>query len=283
MSLPSCSISRWLHHLVRWPGRVLDELAPTDWQRSLDQANLPHWSPDDLYCPRCGISCGQGGASLEQGCAFCLHETFSWHRFVRLAEYANPVDQWVRQMKFQKQWSLANEFADRLAEKIGPSLPPGPDSAVFVPVPMHWRRRWQRGYDQTDLLTQRLSKNTNRPMARLLQRIRHTPAQSSLPPSKRRKNIQNALAISPGRSPIDWSHTTIWLIDDVKTTGATLTACANLLRQLNPKAIHVAVIAVARPTQRPMAGKAPDHNAPPDAGRSHRHPPDGAPNEGEGI
>lgn len=241
------ALGDWTCRVRRWPAELLGELAPTHWQAALADADLTDWSPTSVGCPRCGITCGPGGASPE-GCSFCLGNPLPWDRLVRLEEYRKPVDLWIRRMKFQRHWSLAEALADRLADRIARVPVAGP--SILVPVPMHWRRRWHRGYDQTWLMTRRIAGSRRWPIHRLLRRIRHTPPQATLAPSARRRNVRGAFALSWRRPSLDWSGTTIWLVDDVKTTGATLTACARLLRQLKPLAIHVAVIAVTHPQRR---------------------------------
>ena len=82
-------------------------------------------------------------------------------------------------------------------------------------------------------------------MAPLLYRTRHTPPQTSLPPSARPANVRRSFGIRN----VDLTGFDIWLIDDVKTTGSTLRSCARLLRRRGARSIHIAVAAVADPRQ----------------------------------
>ena len=107
------------------------------------------------------------------------------------------------------------------------------DADACVPVPLHWRRRWIRGFNQAEWLADGLGV----PMARLLRRQRWTPPQVGLPEAGRHRNVRDAfgwdgqearrLGLPEGR--LDRGSVLV-LVDDVATTGATLEACARVLR-----------------------------------------------------
>ena len=89
--------------------------------------------------------------------------------------------------------------------------------AVVVPVPLHWRRRWTRGYDHAWLLARHACTlaGVSGPV-RALRRVRHAPAQSKLPAAERADNVRNAFAAVAPASPAARSC----CVDDVMTTGA---------------------------------------------------------------
>ena len=105
------------------------------------------WQPDTAadYCVRCGVTTGPGAATLS-GCAACLGRRFPWQRVTRIGRYAEPLNGWIRTMKFAGEWARAEWLGQRLAEAVG--QPMHEAGVVVCPVPMPLPRRMWRGYDQ---------------------------------------------------------------------------------------------------------------------------------------
>ena len=117
---------------------------------------------------------------------------------------------------------------------------------VIVPVPMHWRRRWERGFNQAELLARVLSERTGIPIALPVRRRKSTAPQAGMTGSARRANVSAAFQV---RKPAVVRGRRILLVDDVLTTGATAGACARAIKRAGAR--HVAVITVARADRRP--------------------------------
>ncbi|MBB6428360.1 ComF family protein [Algisphaera agarilytica] len=219
---------------------VLDEVMPRGVAVALDQAE--DWSADaaERYCPRCGASAGPG-AVTARGCPFCLDQTIHWHRLTRLSAYADPLDGWIKAMKFGKQWSWARWFGEQLAQQLGKPL--DENKLVVCPVPMPWMRRWSRGFNQSRLMAEALADVRGYPCLEALKRTRHTAPQTTVAASQRPANVRGSLAMRP----IDLTGYDVILVDDIKTTGSTLNACARLLKQAGARSVHAAVAAVADP------------------------------------
>lgn len=221
-----------------WVGSVLDDLMPP--------GDVPDgeadWTPDAVsaYCPRCGASAGEG-AVTPRGCAFCLDQRFPWQRLTRLAYYGEPVDDWIRQLKFQRRWRFGSWMGRQLADAL--DEPHDADKLIVCAVPMHRLRRWRRGYNQADLIARAVAESKRWPLAPILKRTRHTPPQTAIAPSRRHDNVRHSFAIEP----VDLKGYEVILIDDVKTSGATLSACTRLLKQAGARSVHAAVVAVADP------------------------------------
>lgn len=117
------------------------------------------------------------------------------------------------------------------------------DSADFiVPVPLHWRRRFQRGFNQSALIAKGLNFGNARFNTDLV-RIRYTQQQTELTTAAaRRKNVKGAFAVRKGHN---FKGKNICLVDDVKTTGATLNECAKTLKEAGANKVFAFVLAVA--------------------------------------
>lgn len=114
---------------------------------------------------------------------------------------------------------------------------------LIVPVPLHWRRLFQRRYNQSWLLAQQLGNLTAKPvLADGLLRVRHTPPQASLGRTERLQNVKGAFRANH-RHALALRGKVVALIDDVMTTGATIDACTHALMQAQVRAVHVITLA----------------------------------------
>jgi ComF family protein len=111
-------------------------------------------------------------------------------------------------------------------------------AACVVPVPLHASRRRHRGFNQAADLARWL----NVPVVHALRRVRATPTQTGLPAAQRHRNMRNAFALTRAGSAVRGSIVVI--VDDVSTTGATLEACARLLKEGG--AVEVRALTAAR-------------------------------------
>ena len=221
---------------------VADELFPSLVATELaEREDTDDGDGQGAYCGRCGASAGEGAATAR-GCAFCVDRPVPWDRFVRLGEYHAPLSRWIVQMKFQRTWRWCERFGRELA--AAPGLQRGEEEGAMVcAVPMHWRRRWLRGYDQAQLIAESLAKAKGWQFAPLLRRTRLSLPQTSVPVSQRGANVRGSFDIEP----VDLEGEDVVLVDDVKTTGSTLSPCARLLKRAGAARVTAAVVAVADP------------------------------------
>lgn len=154
--------------------------------------------------------------------------------------YGRPVKGLIRAFKFSSVKMLSSFFAPSLADLLAERAAETPD--VIVPVPLHSARRFERGFNQAELLGERLSARTGIPMRTdLLRRIRRTKQQSKLKPSKRGGDLSGAF-----RACGDLSGLRVLLIDDVITTGSTARACASALKAAGAAEVHAISVAGSR-------------------------------------
>jgi ComF family protein len=116
------------------------------------------------------------------------------------------------------------------------------DVELFVPVPLHWSRRLIRGYNQSLIIAGKLRHPTAKINTDLV-RIRRTKSQPTMAsPAARAKNVADAFAVRKGHN---FAGRKICLVDDIKTTGATLNECAKTLKEAGASKIFALVLAVA--------------------------------------
>lgn len=210
-------------------------------------AEAASWAADgwEAYCFRCGATTA-GAAIGAGGCPHCVGRPVPWDRMTRLAAYTEPMDGWIKAMKYGRRWSIGPWLGARLGAAVGEAAPNSRwprEGPVVVHAPMHWTRRWRRGFDQAALMADGLAKARGWRHEPLLKRVQRTAAQTSIPPSQRPANVRHAFAMAE----VDLEGRDVILVDDVKTTGATLARCARLLRQHGARTIHATVAAVADP------------------------------------
>lgn len=153
--------------------------------------------------------------------------------------YEGALRKLIHVYKYHGVETLARPLSDFLAA----ALPRDQRVDWIVPVPMHWWRKWKRGYNQSELLARELSRRTGIPMVGALRRERGTPPQAGLSDRERRQNMRGAFSVT--ESP---RNRHVLLIDDVLTTGATASACGAALKQAGAE--RVLVLTVARVDRR---------------------------------
>jgi ComF family protein len=169
-----------------------------------------------------------------------------------LFEYGGAVATAIVRMKYAGRYDLACRFAAALAAGLVTHKARAPEGRaglvtladavdVVVPVPLHQARLVERGYDQAALLAGPVAASLGVVHApRALLRTRPTPRQASLDRLARAANVAAAFACRGGSAV---AGRRVLLVDDVRTTGATLAACAEALREGGASAVHTAVLA----------------------------------------
>jgi ComF family protein len=142
--------------------------------------------------------------------------------------------------KFNCAFHLRDDFADWLEASVRVRYDPAAIDAV-VPVPLTLFRRWDRGYNQCSLLARALAARLDRPVAETAAvRCGHPRRQSDLPAEERWANVEGTFRVR--RRELVRGRT-ILLVDDVMTTGATLSACAQALKEAGAERVWCATLA----------------------------------------
>lgn len=209
----------------------------------------------DSFCTDCWRKleflpggCGHCGLPLKgteaETCAACLARPPRLDRIRAAVGYDEISRSIALRLKYGRKIALARTMSRYMRPLIGDL----PQNALLVPVPLHRRRLWSRGFNQSAIVARELSRRTGVPLAvDALKRVRPTPPLKGMGMRQRRRTVAgvfraNASAELGGRSII--------LIDDVFTTGSTANACARVLKRAGAERVDLISWArVIRPMQ----------------------------------
>lgn len=190
-----------------------------------------------LLCPDCqrDLPWALGPQGERKGEFFALCTAPLWYR--------DKVRDSHHRYKFSGVRAYARPYAELMAQCVTDRLAGEFDVVTWVPISR--RRRWKRGYDQSELLARRMARRLDMPCEPLLKKVYNTKAQSGLKgESERRANVLGAYAVCSGAQ---MQGRRILLVDDVMTTGATLSECARVLRTAGAAQVLCAVFAMSGP------------------------------------
>ncbi len=194
----------------------------------------------EYFCVSCKTPFVNQAPLDEQGqCALCRLGLKGFDTVYTYGSYEGTLQRLVHLFKYDKMDPLARYFGPLLAK----ALPRETTFDVIVPMPLHWWKRWQRGFNQAELLANEVGRRWNVPVRNAARRRKNTSAQAGLTNAKRRENVAGAFAVN-GR--LDGKH--VLLVDDVMTTGATASACARALKRAG--AARVTLLTLARTDRR---------------------------------
>ena len=207
-------------------------------------------------CPACGAYVEVRGGWCPECLAHICHPqqlplAAGTRRYIdaayELAAYRGGLRELIWALTFQHRRSVLPYIATLLATGAGQEPLQGllaglaQAQAAAVPVPLHASREKERGYNQTRLIFMDWLATHGIPLYDVLQRLRRTKPMYRLSAVERRQNIKGALGIRPGAEMVRGRH--ILLVDDIFTTGATLTECARVLHQAGVRSVTVLVLA----------------------------------------
>jgi ComF family protein len=196
----------------------------------------------EYFCVACRMPFVNRFPLDETGrCGLCRLGLQGFDAVYSYGSYEGTLRELVHLFKYGGVRPLAGTFGKFLAQ----ALPRETSFDVVVPMPLHWFKKWQRGFNQSDVLAREIGKKWNVPVRNVVRRKKATRPQSGLTNAKRRANMQGAFGMPRGRS---LAGMRVLLVDDVVTTGATASACARVLKRAG--AAHVALLALARTDRR---------------------------------
>lgn len=228
----------WLDHLAPRGCALCDQtLAPGAFPGVCMACLLAMPGANRLRCARCGLPASAGAD--RQACP-CSTAAPGFDQTVAVADYVAPLDRVVTSLKFGRQLNLARPLGELLATRwLGSS--PAVHLDCLVPVPLSASRLAQRGFNQALEMARSMAASVRTPLPVMpfkLRRVRDTPPQTGLSLDERRRNLVGAFSCD-GR--FDGLH--VGLVDDVMTSGSTLTEAARILKAAGARSVIALVVA----------------------------------------
>ncbi len=191
------------------------------------------------HCHHCGLPT----PGDTEFCGSCLNQRFCFRYCVALAIYQHPLDKLIHDFKYRRRMAVGKVLAALLSQRLLQHYQREQRPDIVVPVPLHWRRQWGRGFNQAHFLAAHLAHHLHIPLqADCLTRQQPTPPQQGMHRKERLRNLRHAFnVVAAPRGP----H--IALVDDVVTTGATSNVLCRML--LDHGAQQVDVWCLARTAQ----------------------------------
>jgi len=248
-------------YVLRLPSAVFSLLFPDDCRlcgeplREISRVsvcsrclNLPEPLSADYFCASCRTPFLNASPLDENGlCALCRNGLRGFDAAYSYGGYEGALRELIHLFKYNGVYSLAKPLGKHLAA----ALPRDERFDAVVPMPLHWLRRWRRGFNQSELLAREIGRRLGVPVVCAVRRKRSTESQAGLSNAKRRVNVAGAFEPKRGR-PLEGKR--VLLIDDVMTTGATAAACAAAAKLAGAR--YVALLALARTDRRSSAPSA---------------------------
>lgn len=193
------------------------------------------------FCEKCSEQF-DGSISSNFTCANCAHRRLYFDAAVSRYRSRGIVRTLVHQFKYGRQFHLRHPLADWLGETLLDPRLRDRRFDILIPVPLHPTRERERGFNQAQLLAELLSARISVPVRPALERIRYTTTQTAFDRAERMENLRDAFRL---RKKAHVRDLRVLLIDDILTTGSTLSECARVLKKAGAISVHAATAARA--------------------------------------
>jgi ComF family protein len=191
-------------------------------------------------CSKCGLKLGSGITSSSKGCPVCKNNKLRFEKSFFVSDNTEPVRTLIHQFKYKKHMCLATPLGLLLTNLLLQKTIGELD--FVVPVPLHWKKKRERGFNQSELMAKKISRKLSIPIStNNLFRVKNTLSQTQLSRTQRQKNVKGAFKV---KKPEMFFRKNVLLVDDVLTTGMTASECAKSLE--NAGTNKVFLIALAR-------------------------------------
>lgn len=195
--------------------------------------------------PKCKY-CGKKLMVEEQECCFdCSKREHTWfEQGVALWDYTDTMRTSIAKFKYHARREYADFYAQEFVREYADYMERLELDAI-IPVPVHWTRYIQRGYNQAEVLADRIGRKIGVPVySDLLLRKRKTIAQKQLDDHQRAHNLEGAFMIAKNYINSMDGLNSIMIIDDIYTTGSTINACAKTLKKTGVRSVYFGVLCI---------------------------------------
>ena len=193
------------------------------------------------FCATCSEPFS-GAISGPFACANCAHRRLYFQAAVAVYRSRGIVRRVVHDFKYKQQIHLRHLVGRWLCHAVEDERLRGRRFDVIVPVPLHPARERERGFNQASLLAHLLGERIVTPIKPVLERVRYTTTQTAFDRSERMENLHGAFRL---RRKTNVQGLRVLLVDDVLTTGATLSECAHVLKKAGARFVFAATAARA--------------------------------------
>lgn len=196
--------------------------------------------------PKCKC-CGKSIETMEKEYCFdCDRKEFYFEMGFSLWDYSTKMKKSIAMFKYHNRQEYADFYGEEFVKEFGERIIElEPD--VLVPVPIHWTRYIQRGYNQAELIAKKIGDALNIPVVDdILVRTKKTTAQKNLDNKERSRNMEGAFAIGKQWKNQCSALKKVVIIDDIYTTGSTINTCAKLLREKGVAEVYFGVLCIGK-------------------------------------
>ena len=193
------------------------------------------------FCAKCSEPFS-GAINGEFACANCARRNLAFDAAIAAYRSRGVVRFIILQFKYNRQLHLRHPVAEWLEEAMRDARLRDRNFDCVVPVPLHPARSRERGFNQAELLAKILGQKINLIVSRALERTRYTTTQTAFDRIERMENLRGAFRL---RKRIDMRGLQVLLVDDILTTGSTLSECARVLREAGALSVYAVTAARA--------------------------------------
>lgn len=183
----------------------------------------------------------ESGSELENIGKFEKHIPYSYATALFFYSHSSNYSKITWALKYKGMLGVGKYFGSILGSKLKEGW--GKDVDLIIPVPLHWKRKWSRGYNQAEIIARAVAEELGIQIdLDILKRTKYTKSQAKLSGEEKVKNVQGAFSVNKKSKILSSDNILhILLVDDVFTSGSTLTACYFALREHFPPQVRISI------------------------------------------